>query len=314
MKRGQITLFVVLGIVIMTVVIIGISFRGEIAEKLADVEFVQSEAAKQMELEINIYAQECLFKVGKEGLVKVFGDGGYYNGRVKSVDFGYFNVPYYLYGESENVPGLEDFAQSLAKYVDANIDSCLRGYSSDLKLGKAESEVTLGDEVRIEVKHSLRMTKGEITTTVKKFNTGIEVRVSELYDSGIEFYEEVKNLSKSDFLSQGLLALKNKYEFVAEALNDEETVYILYFNKSIEGKEDIDLNFAIKYSIVETEEDEGANLIFDEEIMDIEAGFYAEEDAEEEGDVEEEGELVFFKDLGELEKEMDEYYGIVEGE
>jgi len=307
MKKGQVTLFVVVGIVIVAAVAMGIIFHGELSEKLQEVEFMKGESTKQLELEIEVYAQDCLFKVGKEGLVKVFGDGGYYNSRVKSVSFASFNVPYYLYGTENNVPELVDFAQSLAKYVDANIDSCLNGYSSDLKLGEVESEVIWGDEVRISVKHSLSITKGETKAIVKRFNTEIKFKATEIYDSGIEFYKEVKNLSESDFLSQGLLALENKYEFVVESLNDEEKIYTLYFNKSIEGKEDVDLNFAIKYPTIENEEDEEANLIFDEEILDIEADFDVGE-----GETEKEEQLVFFEDPSELEKEMDEYYALEE--
>ena len=104
-KRGQTTLFVIVGIVIIAAVVIGVVMRAELSDMLQGVELAQSEAAKAKSLEIEDYATGCLEKVSIEALINVLAQGGYYIVK-DGVELSTFKVPYYLDKKDENVPSL----------------------------------------------------------------------------------------------------------------------------------------------------------------------------------------------------------------
>ncbi len=247
-KRAQVTMFIILGMVIVIAIVIGVAFRKSISEQVSSLEIGKSEKAKQLENGIRAHAESCLKKIAIEGLQYIFANGGYYMNAPKSISYASYSVPYYLYGKKEAVPALEDVAVNLARYIDDNINPCLSSYSSDLVVGKASSEVSLGKTVQVEVTHSLRLAEGDTQVTVKSFESEVEANARDIYNYGIDFFNEVKNISEASLSQQGSLALRQKYEFSVPAIGSgQEIAYILYMKKAIEESRDIEYSFALSY-------------------------------------------------------------------
>ncbi len=247
-KRAQITMFVILGIVVVMALIIGFAFRKSISEQISSMEIGKSEQAKQLEGEISSYASSCLKKVAIEGVQSVFANGGYYSNAPQSMPYSFYALPYYVYEGKENVPSLDEVAVNLAKYIDASINACISSYSPYLVIGKPASEVKLGRSLSAQVSHSLSMSRGETSVTVRKFDAEVDVDARHIYESGIEFFTKVKNISSFDLVTPSVMALRQKYEYYMPQPADENTyVYVLMFNNSIEGNRNIDYNFALKF-------------------------------------------------------------------
>jgi len=247
-KRGQITLFIILGIVIVIAIVIGIAFRKSITEKFSELEILKSEQARQMEIGIKAHASSCLKKVTIEAMQDVFANSGYYKNAPSKMGYSDYDVAYYVYEGKEKVPSLNEVASNIAKYIDANINPCISSYSAGLIVGIPRSEVSLGKTVNAEVSQTLVLTREEVTATVKSYDAEVDSDARKVYNDMTELYTEVKNISSFDLVTPGVLALKQKYEFYMPELADTNTfLYVMMFNNSIEGELDIEYNFALKF-------------------------------------------------------------------
>jgi hypothetical protein len=274
LKRGQITLFVIVGIVIIVALLIGIIMRSQLSDILQGVELAQGEAAKAKSLEIENYAEGCLEKISTEALINVFAQGGYYEVK-NGVELNTFVVPYYLDKDEEEVPSLSDLEKSLSQYIAVNLDKCVKSFSSDLDVGRGSVDVSLGNNVQIEVKQTLGLEMDDSLVRVKSYGVVLDADVNGIYNKVIMFFNEVKEI-ETDLVGEGLLALKNEYKFYNPVISDEEIIFILSFDSL--GRT-LDYNFALKYP--ESSFEEG-DVIFDLINLDSEIGVFEEEKEEEE--------------------------------
>jgi len=247
-KRGQVTMFVILGILIVVVIAIALSFRYRVFEGISQFELVKSEKAKQMENDLRSHAESCLEKVTIEGLQEVLISGGYYKNAPKSVSYSMHSVPYYLYLDKETIPGLGEIEANLASYIEGNINPCMLSYSSGLVVGTPKADVSLGKAVRVSLKDNLVLTSGDAEVRLKRFDVEVDADVEHAYDSCMLFYNEVKNISVTSLDRQGQLASASEFSFYNPDMGSNDTfVYILNFNSSIEGFKGLEYAFAIKY-------------------------------------------------------------------
>jgi len=274
LKRGQTTLFVIVGIVIIVALVIGIVMRSQLSDILQGVELAQSEAAKSKSLEIEDYAEGCLEKVSIESLINVLAQGGYYEVK-NGVELSNFVVPYYLDKDKEDVPSLSEIEKSLGRYIAVNLDKCVKGFSSDLKVGVGSVDVSLGTNVQIEVKQTLSLEMEDSLVRVKSYGVVLDADVNEIYGKVIMFFNEVKEI-ESDLVGEGLLALKNEYKFYNPVISENEIIFVLSFDSL--GRT-LEYNFALKYP--ESTFEEG-DVIFDLINLDSEIGVFEEEEEEEE--------------------------------
>ncbi|MFH0797808.1 MAG: hypothetical protein V1906_00170 [Candidatus Woesearchaeota archaeon] len=239
-------MFAILGLVIIIVISLAFFFRSQIAEKVSQLEIAKGEKAKQMESDLRSYASSCLKKTAIEGLEMIMAEGGYYDYQGASVDYHAFKVPYYMDERKESVPEVNAIAVSLARYIDDNIDPCIRAYSSSLETGKAKSEVKAGRKVALEVSQKLALSSGETTARLSSYITEIDFDLKDVYAPTLSFYKEARNISSVDFIGQSHMALEGKYRFYIDNVGEQESVFVLFYPGVLEGK-NIEWMFAIKY-------------------------------------------------------------------
>ena len=245
-KRGQVSMFVILGIVILIVISLAFFFRSQIADKISQMEIVKSEQARQMESDLQSYASSCLKKTAAEGVQSVLSNGGYYGRQGGTVSYNAFSVPYYLDDDKEDVPKVTDIAVGLARHIDDNIGACLSAYSQNIQLGEPSSEVKMGSMVAAEVRQSLVLSSGETSVKVSSYSAEVEFDISKVYKPTMEFYNEVKNISSVDFLGQGYMALEGNYKFYVDEVSERESVFVLFYPSAF-GAKNIEWMFAIRY-------------------------------------------------------------------
>ncbi|MBN1175400.1 hypothetical protein JXA48_02030 [Candidatus Woesearchaeota archaeon] len=121
-KKGQITLFVIIGIIILLVAGVFI-YTGN---RVNGSDFVDSILDGRNDRSLEGYVQSCMSTVGKDAVMQITLQGGYYE-----LELPYFNAyllssPYYLNeGLVENIPSIDTVESNLAKYVFANLHSCV---------------------------------------------------------------------------------------------------------------------------------------------------------------------------------------------
>ncbi|MFC1733401.1 hypothetical protein ACFL6I_24135 [candidate division KSB1 bacterium] len=88
-KRGQITLFIIIGVVILSALGLFLYLRGQVAE---EEEFVPADIAP-----IKVFVDKCLEETAKDAILVVSLQGGYYLAPENSLNFLGLKIPYYLY-------------------------------------------------------------------------------------------------------------------------------------------------------------------------------------------------------------------------
>lgn len=240
------SLFVILGIMILVVIALSFFFRSQIADQMSQMEIAKTEKAKQAEIDLASYASSCLKKTSVEGIQVVLANGGFYKNEGNTVAYHTFSVPYYLYGKTEALPSIGGIAASLARYIDDNIEPCLSAYSSNLNVGNIKTEVSMSNKAVIEARQALAFESGDISVKVSSFDAEVDFNINDLYRPTLDFYDEVKDLSYVDFLGQGYSALGSRYKFFVDETGERESVFILLYPAALEGK-NVEWMFAIKY-------------------------------------------------------------------
>lgn len=254
MKRGQITIFVILGIVLLAIIILGITFRSEISRIVSDFELAKSEEVVRLETDLTIYSESCLEKTALEGIQLIILNGGYYPVSPEHLEYGIYRVPLYLNQDKENVPSIEDIGVSLARYVEDNLDNCLRAYPENLEFGQPKVEVIFSNEILIDVQHSLSYEYENFRVRVRRFNTLIDFDLNYVYNSAIDFFDELKNISNTGLMSQIDMALSSDFQFYNHVLDNHNVIYGLIFENVLEDK-NIYYQFALRYPVEEITED-----------------------------------------------------------
>ncbi len=204
--KGQITLFVIIGIVIL--LIVGVAYyyresiisglRGDIGEKVSQ---------SLEEQEIREYVAGCVEKVAREAVDIVGLQGGYIlvplDVGVNQIDnlvlFGDLNIPLWFYDKENNVqrvnvPSLEDIENEIGEYIDVNLARCTsyRLFEDyDIKEGAAKSNVKIRNNlVDVNVNFPVSVKTKKSVFNLDNFNVEIEAPLGELYSVAKEIFEK----------------------------------------------------------------------------------------------------------------------------
>ena len=121
-KRGQVTVFIVVGIVIFLSVISLFLLRSQIiTEELPQEIILTGENIKN-------YVNSCLEKTAKEAILENGRSGGYFILPDLSTADLYYNVPYYYVFEQDFSPTDEKIEEEMERYIDVFLDLCLDNF------------------------------------------------------------------------------------------------------------------------------------------------------------------------------------------
>ncbi|MDD5331311.1 MAG: hypothetical protein PHE43_00615 [Candidatus Nanoarchaeia archaeon] len=200
-KRGQVTLLIIIGILIVATISIFIAFRESIFDKSKEV--LGGEKTEEEVQEIQDYVDDCLSGLGYESSYLIGLQGGYINvprDRIPESDANKFSnriligdleIPYWYYQQANNVdkvqyPTLEYMNQELEKYIEDNLDSCLDNFKqfSEYKIteGKKEIKVDIGDETTgVLLSMPLTIVKDDKQFNLDTFGAEINSKLGKLY-------------------------------------------------------------------------------------------------------------------------------------
>lgn len=176
-RNSQITLFLILGLIVLAVVIFFYQFRTALLPK--------EEGAKMMRLsaeiqEINKYTQDCLERITEEG-ANFVGEKGR------------------TLAEGEDYT-LADATTDFSDYINENIVFCTADFEGfegmTIKQSEPTTELDVTEE-KVEVKlfYPLLITKDENTFKLSNFDTEVKIRLNTMF----RFKEEIKKeLTKKD--------------------------------------------------------------------------------------------------------------------
>lgn len=160
MKRGQVTIFIVIAIIIVAVGVVIYFYKQAGDDKIR---LTSSDA-------VQTYILDCVQDVSQASLESIGIQGGFYDSPEMFFDLEWAFIPYYYYEGQDLMPSKETIQTELQKYVDDNLKSCLDSFTSDYKLkyDKSNTKVTIKEEeVMFEINLPISIVKGKETVNLE---------------------------------------------------------------------------------------------------------------------------------------------------
>lgn len=225
-KRGQVTLFIISGLLIL----IAFSFY-MYWTKNTEASVVKHDALDASP--VKTYITSCIKLVADNGLFEKIGkQGGYIDaGSVKSEHVQGYRIPYHYFDSVSAVPSVKEVEGRLAGYIAEETKNCLdfslfeqQGYRISAPQQPEISVSFNKEDTTVDVHYPLKISKGEAEIEVSEFNVVMPIRFKKVYDIGACFLEEIKS-NAIDELNE-FLAKKN----CIQSYNSDEFITLQFVN------------------------------------------------------------------------------------
>jgi len=190
--RGQLTVFIILGILLLLSIAIVIYFTSQQArapiKRVSSVpEFVQP---------VYDYVESCLEDVSRDGVALLGAQGGYINvpGIIANTPSAYVpndprgisKTPLWYFEGEDRTPSIEFMQAELARYVRSRLPECTRGFDSferfEIEQGEIIPRVLMtSNDVVVELNWPLRVSSIDRQTDISEFVVSHPVRLKQLW-------------------------------------------------------------------------------------------------------------------------------------
>jgi len=243
-KRGQVTIFIIISILIIGAVALFFTLRGTLQEP----DIVSPEIAP-----IANFVQECLDDSLIEGIYFISLQGGYYFVPENSVKITHYSVPIHFSKNKANIPDINSFQRELGFYIEQNFKECIYNFdffnSNNTKItaGKMDLRVLIDNHVRVNLNYPIVIEIGESKTRLNDFESSLDFDFNHVYN----IIEEIKEaqMKNPNYVIAGMLlnlAAENDFTYELLYLADNVVVYSLNLNIS-ESEEPYVFSLGAKY-------------------------------------------------------------------
>ena len=242
-KRAQLIIFIIIAILIVAVVALFFSLRGNLK--------LPGKPASPETAEIQNFVQECLDDSLEEVVFKVGENGGYYF--PPKVSTPVLEVPYYIKNNKNLMPSKEDIEREISRGIERELFFCIE----DFTFFENEYEITKGkitppevviepERVLIEMNYPLTIQKGDSKSKIEDFNSEVPVRLGIVYDAVARFVEE--EIKTPEMCVNCLLEVLGEGLYINNFKeNDNTEIFVLTDYNSIINKKKFIYNFANEY-------------------------------------------------------------------
>ena len=216
-KEGQITLFIILGLVVIAIFGILVYYRNISLEQL---DVIKEKKSSIQEEAITNYVESCLKEVSDEAVWRIGYFGGYTGYDENYVYYEEFNgdifhgyrVPYYLDSYRSVFPSLEGVKSNLFDFIVLKLDGCLNfnefeemGYTIE----KPNSEEILNririnlESVDVKIVYPLTIKKGSSVVKIENFRIEVPLRFGVLYEGAVTLVNSIRNYPLGYHIEEG---------------------------------------------------------------------------------------------------------------
>ena len=184
-KRGQLTIFIIIAILVVASVTLFFVLRGTIQ--------IPGKSLNHETTEIQNFVQECLDDSLEEVVFRIGEGGGYYFPPKVSTPL--LEVPYYIKNNKNLMPTKEKIENEISKYVSRELIFCLGDFSLFPEYEITKGEITAKtiiepERVVVDVNYPLTIIKGETKSKIEDFSSEVPIRLGIVYDAIAEFVNE----------------------------------------------------------------------------------------------------------------------------
>jgi|TARA_B100002003_G_scaffold142270_1_gene131635 hypothetical protein len=199
-KKGQITFFIILGIVlVVSFALIFYLFQNSTDKGESEIQQIQSFELSTSP--INSYVESCIESVGEDAILWIGNHGGYFEVPTYNPD-DYQGTAYYFYVDRNIMPSKEKIEQELSKYMDSELFFCIRNFIAfeemgfEIEQGKINTTTMIRpNNVLFNVNFPIKISREQNTKQLVSFQGSINnVRLSTIYDvSKSIIYEQMND-------------------------------------------------------------------------------------------------------------------------
>ena len=215
-KKGQVTLFVIIALVIISLSI-AVYF-------LIPKNKITSFSVENLEM----YVMDCLEKESKIVIDDIANRGGYYL-TPKLANFE--EIPFYIDSGENYFPEKDFIANEMGEYLSERIFFCTKNFKdfqSDYDIIKQDQIKTTvfiyKKSIEFEVEYPIKITKGESSVILKNFNTNVKTKFGLIYETINEFLKSSNQSTCLDCLLE--ISLKNNLYVDIFDGSEGETIFI----------------------------------------------------------------------------------------
>lgn len=250
MKRGQITPFVLIGIVIIAVIAFAFYFSQQFTKAKSVSELSEAAGLNKEETDAKNIVESCLEDSLGNGILGVFKKGGTLSNDVQRVSI--LNAPVY-----EQLPSLEMVEVEIGKYIDNNIELCLRKNMPSLTINNPGETTVTSKGNTVEAISSIEIVVNE-ASILKDFSTSLDMDIEKALNDANELYNEEKETGRFVNLAQiGRQALEKDYKLYTITSNEDKSYLMEFKTISVDNKK---LEFVFAMPIEERAIVSGINI------------------------------------------------------
>ncbi len=218
--KGQVTIFIIIGILLVLAITLVIFVRKEIITFNPE-EIIPTEKGK-----VENFITACIDQVGNDALVRIGLQGGYIelpydvlNDNTRRLDISpALAVPYWAYGPETSIPSLQQIKEQIDDYLEKNVRDCLfsmeafqESYDLIEKSGlTANTEIVQSKVIfNLHWDVEIRSKSGEIITEVIDHIAESPVKLRTVYTIARGIVEKEMQTLKLEDITQDLIALEH---------------------------------------------------------------------------------------------------------
>lgn len=252
MAKGQITVFIIIGLVIFSSILFFYYYSRASTSELSQVQTVEEDF-----MPINKFIESCLWITADEGIRFISSQGGYYKPEVETLQLDRFQVPFYYLINHSAVPDRYEIEKELEEYISDKFPLCINNFSEfseqgfKFKQGELEVNASINEhDLTSEIIFPVEITKGSKKIKMEKFSQKIDIDfLSKYYLVNEIIHEQEKT---QDYVPIGFmtdLAYENNFIYTLFNFKDPVMVVNIHFN---DGGKEFNYSFAMKYNWSET--------------------------------------------------------------
>jgi cell division protein FtsL len=240
-KRGQVTIFIILGILIVLIIAGFFIFNN------------YNKANLNSDLNrVNSFIESCIKQTGRNALVYVGSRGGHFSIPDLSTSEG---IPYYLYEGVDHSPNREYVENQISLYIDNFIYFCLDDFNSfenlNINVGYPNTKTTIEKErIILNTKFNVEINRGENNYQIEDFNDiDISVGLGKIINAAQEIIETQKEVENLVCLTC-LYDISEKHQLyihMSDSIDDNAVVFIIRDDLNQIDNRDYIFYFASKF-------------------------------------------------------------------
>ena len=245
-RKGQITLFVIAGLVLLLLITFMIVIRFYLASEEAREQVVQTEKIPADVQEIEAFVRRCIRSVSIDGLTLLGKQAGYTTipEIIRKKDTAYWHLD-----EINIQPTLSQTKTQLEQYIDRELEKCLDfsiiEQEKNLKVISKEhkTHVSFGaQDVNVQVLFPIDITRQNLVTHYDEFTENFDVQWRRLYELATQV--NMRQLEAQFKFSEPLVLVEQASFDMAYVTDGESIIYTITDRTTLENGKPFSLTFA----------------------------------------------------------------------